>query len=67
MDTWQTIPWHLIMPLIVLQLILMITALISLARTPYTRGPKRLWIILIIGLNLIGTIAYFVAGRRDRR
>lgn len=67
MDTWQTIPWHLIMPLIVLQLILMITALISLARTPYTRGPKWLWIILIVGLNLIGTIAYFVAGRRDRR
>ncbi|WP_195576020.1 PLDc N-terminal domain-containing protein [Paenibacillus sp. 1001270B_150601_E10] len=66
MDTLQAIPWNLIMPIIVLQLVLMVAALISLAKAEYTKGPKWLWVILIIGLSIIGSVAYFIIGRRDR-
>lgn len=54
----------LIMPLIILQLILMITALIHVLRHPAVRiGNKTLWIIIIVFVNIIGPILYFLVGR----
>ncbi len=53
-------------PLIALQLILMIAALIDLSRRQkVTGGNKVPWLILIIFVNTIGPIIYFVLGRKD--
>ncbi|WP_054957409.1 PLD nuclease N-terminal domain-containing protein [Paenibacillus dakarensis] len=61
------INWGLIWPLIALQVVLMVTALLSLykAETESVRGPKWMWVLIIVVLNIVGSIAYFVAGRRE--
>ena len=55
----------LLLPLIILQLVLMIAALIDLARRPSTRGPKWVWVLVIIFINTIGPIIYFLVGRGE--
>jgi hypothetical protein len=57
--------WALIAPLIVLQVILAVFALISCIKQEETKGPKWMWILIIVFINLIGPILYFVIGRRD--
>lgn len=59
------IPWRIITPIIVIQLVLMVTALASCIRAKETNGPKWLWILLILFVNLLGPILYFVIGRRQ--
>lgn len=59
------IPWAAIAPILVLQLILMSTALVSCIREEKTNGPKWLWILIILFINLIGPVLYFVIGRRN--
>jgi hypothetical protein len=59
----QYIP--LLIPVLVIQLGLMVTALVDLVRRPQTRGPKWAWALAILLINFIGPIVYFVAGRKD--
>lgn len=59
------IPWAAIAPILVLHLILMITAFISCMREEETKGPKWMWILIILFINLIGPVLYFVIGRRN--
>ncbi|GIO23039.1 PLDc N-terminal domain-containing protein [Oceanobacillus sp. J11TS1] len=59
------IPWGAIAPILVLQLILMITAFVSCIREENTNGPKWLWILIILIIQLIGPVLYFVVGRRN--
>ncbi|OIO92905.1 MAG: hypothetical protein AUK03_09085 [Anaerolineae bacterium CG2_30_64_16] len=54
-----------LIPIIVLQLALMIFALIDLARRERTRGPKWLWVVIIVLGELIGPILYFVIGQEE--
>ena len=54
-----------LVPVVVIQLILLVTALIDLVRREHTRGPKWVWAIVIVAVNIIGPIIYFVAGRQD--
>lgn len=54
-----------LIPVIVLQLILIIAALADLARRERTRGPKWVWVLVIIFVNLLGPIIYFVVGREE--
>lgn len=54
-----------LIPIIVIQLALLIFALVDVLRRERTRGPKWLWIVLIVAVNFIGPIAYFVIGRQD--
>ncbi|MFS0576915.1 PLD nuclease N-terminal domain-containing protein [Sporosarcina sp. 179-K 3D1 HS] len=65
MSELANIPWKLIMPLIVLQLILMVIALVDVFRHKKTNGPYVMWIFIIIFVNLVGPILYFVLGRRQ--
>ncbi|MFC7363552.1 MULTISPECIES: PLD nuclease N-terminal domain-containing protein [Bhargavaea] len=58
------IPWGLIWPLIVIQLILMTAALIDLNRKRSTNGPVILWVFIIIFINTLGPVLYFTVGRR---
>lgn len=59
------IPWAAIVPILVLQLILMIIALVSCIKEEKTNGPKWLWILIILFIQLIGPVLYFVVGRRN--
>ena len=59
----QYIP--LLIPVVLIELGLMITALVDLVRRAQTRGPKWAWASLIVLINFIGPIIYFVAGRKD--
>ena len=55
----------LLIPLFLVQLGLMIVALIDLIKREKTKGPKWLWAIIVVFVNLIGPIIYFVAGREE--
>ena len=64
-ELFHDLPWGAIVPILVLHLILMITALVSCIREEKTNGPKWMWIIVILFINLIGPVLYFVVGRRN--
>ncbi len=55
----------LLIPVIVIELGLLIAALVDLIRREKTRGPKWVWALVIILVNFIGPIIYFIAGRKD--
>jgi len=54
-----------LIPVLIIQLGLMISALVDLVRREQTRGPKWVWALVILFVNYIGPIIYFVAGRKD--
>ncbi len=60
-----SVNWEIIAPLIVLQLLLLVFALVSCLRQERTNGPKWMWVLLIVFISLFGPIAYFVFGRRN--
>lgn len=60
-----SVPWNLILPIIVLQFVLMIVALIDVIRHQRTNGPFIMWIFIIVFGSLIGSILYFIFGRRN--
>ncbi|MGB8002217.1 MAG: PLD nuclease N-terminal domain-containing protein [Anaerobacillus sp.] len=65
MEILNDINWALVAPLLILQAILTISALVSCIKQKETNGPKWLWIVLILFVNLFGAILYFVIGRRN--
>lgn len=53
-------------PLIILEVILAVTALIHVLRHPHYRfGNKVLWCIIVLFIQFIGPVVYFVAGRGE--
>ncbi|WP_141433097.1 PLD nuclease N-terminal domain-containing protein [Bacillus sp. 03113] len=60
----MNVNWEIVAPIIVLQLILMISALLSLVKQRETNGPKWLWTIVIVFLTTFGPILYFIIGRK---
>lgn len=57
---------YMLLPLIILQLALMIFALRDLIkREKVTGGNKIIWGAIIILINIIGPIIYFVLGRKE--
>ena len=55
----------LLLPIILIQLALMIFALVDLVKNPNPNGPKWMWALIIVLINIIGPIVYFVLGRRN--
>ena len=55
----------LLLPLVVLQVVLMIIALLDLVRRENTRGPKWLWAIVIVLGELVGPVIYLLIGRKE--
>ncbi|WP_274308764.1 PLD nuclease N-terminal domain-containing protein [Solibacillus daqui] len=66
MEELVNIPWGLIAPLLVLQFILAIVAIIDIVRIHDTRGPKWMWILISLFVNTLGPIAYFIVGRKSQ-
>jgi hypothetical protein len=56
----------LLIPIIIIQLALVVAALLDWVKRPQTRGPKWLWLILILFVQWLGPIAYFVFGREEQ-
>jgi hypothetical protein len=65
MELLDGISWGLIAPIFIIQLILLIVSLVDLSRIEKTNGPKLLWVFIIVFVNIIGPILYFVIGRRN--
>lgn len=65
MSELENIPWNLIMPILILQLILMVVALVDVLRHKRTNGPPIMWVFIIIFVNIVGPIIYFIFGRRN--
>jgi hypothetical protein len=64
--TWLQIV-ELLAPLVLIQLGLMVAALIDLEREDRrVRGGRKLvWALIIVLVNVLGPLAYFMAGRED--
>ena len=56
----------IILPMVAIGLILVLTALIDLYRNRETREDVLKWALIIIFANTVGSILYFVIGRKDR-
>jgi hypothetical protein len=58
----------LLAPIVVLQLGLMVAALIDLDRSDrrVRGGSKLVWALIVVFVNVIGPIVYFLAGREER-
>ena len=57
----------LLVPLVLIQLGLLIAALYDLEKEErrVRGGSKLVWVLIIVFVNVIGPIIYFVAGRED--
>ena len=55
----------LVIPLLLIQLALMVFALIDLARRERTKGPKLMWVFVIVLGELIGPLIYLLIGREE--
>lgn len=55
----------LLIPILIIQLALIFFALTDLVRREQTRGPKWVWVLVIVFVNMIGPIVYFLLGRDE--
>lgn len=63
-DTWELL--RNLWPLITLQLVLMIWALVDLARRKTVRHlPKAAWVLIVLFVSTIGPIIYLATGRGE--
>ena len=53
----------ILLPLFIIQLILVIVALVAWFKTDQTRGSKWAWLLIILALNIIGPVLFFIFGR----
>jgi hypothetical protein len=60
----QMLPY--LVPLIVLNTVLLVVALVDLAkRKRVTGGNKVIWVLVTVGIQLIGPVVYLIAGRKE--
>lgn len=59
------INWAIIAPFLVIQAILLVVALIDVIRIERTNGPRWMWVLIIVLINIVGPIVYFIFGRRQ--
>lgn len=56
----------ILLPLIIIDLILAVFSLVHVLRHPHYRvGNKIIWVIVVLFVQLFGSIAYFVFGRGE--
>ncbi|MGM0776514.1 PLD nuclease N-terminal domain-containing protein [Cytobacillus firmus] len=65
MGILESINWAIIAPIVIIQLILMAVAINDLVKIEKANGPKWMWALVIIFINLLGPIIYFIFGRRS--
>lgn len=58
--------WIILAPVIMLQLVLAVTALIHVLRHPvYRFGSRGIWIAVVLFIQIFGPIVYFAFGRGE--
>ncbi|EUJ24127.1 PLDc_N domain-containing protein [Listeria grandensis] len=57
----------LLAPVFILYLILLVTALVDLIRHWSNRQNPVIWLLVILLVSTIGSIIYFIFGRKDYR
>jgi hypothetical protein len=62
-DLGELIP--LLIPIILVEIVLVVVALVDLIRRQRTRGPKWVWALVILFFNLFGPIIYLLFGREE--
>lgn len=62
-DVVEYIPY--ILPIALIQFGLMIYAILDLAKRERTKGPKWLWVLVILFGQLIGPIVYLLIGQEE--
>ncbi|MBC1964288.1 PLDc_N domain-containing protein [Listeria welshimeri] len=55
----------LIIPVIILYLALLLTAIIDLARNWQTRKNPIIWLLVVIFINIFGPVIYLIFGRKE--
>lgn len=55
----------LIAPLLIVQFILVVIAIIDWIKVEKTNGPKWFWLLIILFISMVGPIVYFIFGRRS--
>ncbi len=55
----------LLAPIIIIQLILIITSLVSILRKQASNEKKVIWLIVVLVVTLIGPILYFAIGSKQ--
>jgi uncharacterized RDD family membrane protein YckC len=55
----------LLIPVALIELGLLVWALLDIIRRKNTKGPKIVWIIVVLLFEIIGPIAYFIFGRGE--
>lgn len=56
--------WALVAPLFAIQLILIIIALVDLSKNKNINGPKLMWVLAVVFINILGPILYFIFGKK---
>lgn len=51
--------------LIVVQILLTFFALIDWVKQDETRGPKMMWLFIILFISMLGPVLYFVIGKKE--
>ena len=64
MEELSSVNFALVAPILVIQVILQIVALVDLKKVYATNGPKILWVFIILLGSMLGSIVYFIAGRK---
>ncbi|GIN10899.1 hypothetical protein J26TS2_07660 [Shouchella clausii] len=64
---FNDVPWGLLAPIIILNLILVIVALIDYGKQAKTKGAHPFWIPLILFVSFIGPVMYLIFGRGSQR
>ena len=60
----QMLPY--MVPLIILEVVLLVIALVDLAKRKHvTGGNKIIWVLVTVCIQIIGPIVYLVAGRKE--
>jgi hypothetical protein len=59
----QWIPF--LLPIFLIQVTLMVFALVDLVRRERTKGPKWMWALIVIFINIIGPVVYLFVGREE--
>ncbi len=65
MSTLDKTQIALIIPVILLYLALLLTAIIDLTKNWNERKNPVIWLVVIIVINIFGPIAYFIFGRKE--
>lgn len=67
MNELEQLDYQLFAPIILLGFLLTLTALISCIRQEMSKERRLIWILVIVFINFLGPIIYFIFGRNKNQ